>query len=569
MLTTVLEAVEAGDQPLADARRELDAARRARRHITNLQSLSPPLRDAIADADGLIDMLDRALTATEALPSLLGADEPHHVLVLLQNADEIRPTGGFITSSVYLVIDQGKIIELTTINSDSPDIDRFEELLYDEPPAPLRDYMHLPIWAFRDANWSPDFPTSAAKAAELYTAGRQVPVDTVVAITQYTFRDLVAAVGQITLEDGTVVHSDNIIALFQDSWLEYRATRGKEGRKDFIPELAPLLFDGLFDFDNARDVLGRMRTVGDIAERGDLLVYSTDPSIQVMMERLGWDGSIPAWRGDYLYVVDTNVGVNKTDLAVERRMTYHVNLGRLTMPYGVLGLEYLNLSDSRRGWACPDPMSGDEPASYLERAQDCYADFLRLYLPDETEMLQAPRFKLPEVYPHAAGDPLAGQVRPLFDERGKEVYGGLMVVLPGTSDMASFTYLLPPREILTLRPDGAIVYDLTIQKQPGVREYPVSVTIDLPPGTGLVSVTPEPVYWDSSTLYFEPRLDADLRLQVVMLVPEDVQQAVAARLLSPGFAPEATPTPRLVPTQPPLPTRMPPVSTPPAPTPPE
>jgi hypothetical protein len=568
MLVDVLEAVEAADQPLADARRELDAARRARQHITNVQNLSPPLRDAIADADRLIDALDQTLTAIEALPSLLGTEKPHHILILLQNADEMRPTGGFITSSVYLVIDRGRVVEVTTINSNSPEIDRFEELLYEEPPAPLRDYMYLPIWAFRDANWSPDFPTSATKAAELYMLGRQVPVDTVVAITQYTIRDLVAVTGEIPLADGTVIQADNVVSLFQDLWTEYSSERGYEARKDFIPELAPLLLDNFLNIGNVRDALDRWRVARVMAERGDLLVYSTNPSIQAMAERSGWDGSIPIRQGDYLYVVDANVGVNKTDLKVERYVAYHISLTTLAMPYSMLELEYRNLSEGQgsRAWACPGVTSGGH-TGYLEGAEDCYADFLRLYLPEGAEMLQAPQFALPEIYPHAASDPAAGQVRALFDERSKEVYGGLMVVSPGTSTTAPFTYRLPPAEILALRPDGTIVYDLTIQKQPGVRGYPVSITVDLPPDTGLVSVTPEPNYWDSGTLYFEARLNADLRLQVVMLVPEDIQQEVAAHLLPSGFAPEATSTPRLVPTQPPLPTRMSPVSTPPAPTP--
>jgi hypothetical protein len=549
VLVTTLETIEEADAPLASARAELAAARTARQSIPSPESLSPPLRDAIRDADRAVEALDLALTTIDALPPILGAETPHHILILLQNSDELRPTGGWITSSIYLVIERGQIVELTVHESSDPEIDRFNELRYEEPPAPLRDYMYLPIWAFRDANWSPDFPTSAAKAGELYSLGRQVPVDTVIAIDQRTLHDFLASTGPVTLADGTLVDADNIIDFLQASW--------EEGYKGFIPELVPPLVDSMLNVENTAEALSLVRTMQRSAEQGNLIVYSSNPTIQTAVESLGWDGSIPLQSSDYLYVVEANIGYNKVNANVTRRMDYHISLTDPAIPYSLLRLEYLNQSQSEPAVCRARERGGrgyvEYERTYEDRTHDCYGDFLRLYLPGGTEMLRAPWFPLPESY-HFVDDPTASQIGPLPEDRGKQVFGGLMVVLPGEPAWAQFAYLLSPDEILALQPDGAIAYNLLIQKQPGVPPYPISITVDLPPGATVTSVTPEPTYQGADQLYFETQLRTNLHIGVMIEVPDEMQQRVAAYLAPQEPTPVATSTPRFVPTQPPLPT---------------
>ena len=48
------------------------------------------------------------LELAQALPSLLGADKPAEYLLLAQNPDELRATGGFIGAVGVLTLDQGR-----------------------------------------------------------------------------------------------------------------------------------------------------------------------------------------------------------------------------------------------------------------------------------------------------------------------------------------------------------------------------------------------------------------------------------------------------------------------------
>jgi hypothetical protein len=246
MLTMVSESIVSAQPSLEKAQAELIQAQLSYRLIGQQATLTPKLQRVVYLLGRGLQVLDGGITVGMAAPDLLGMDEPQHILVLIQNADELRPTGGFITSSAYVVIDHGKIADLTILNSMSPEIDR-EDVIYQASPDPMQPYMEVYRWLFRDANWSPDFPTTAAKASELYALGRNVPIDTVVAINQYTIQDLMTVTGPLTLADGRVVDADTVIPFFQESWIEYQqeeaATEIEDYRKAFIGELGPLFID--------------------------------------------------------------------------------------------------------------------------------------------------------------------------------------------------------------------------------------------------------------------------------------------------------------------------------------
>jgi len=257
LLPQAAAAAEQAQPHLESARPSFDEARAAREAIGDASGLVPELREAVDDADQALALVDRGLSAAQTylppLSPLLGMHEPHHILVLVQNADELRPTGGWITATAYVTVEQGRVAQVEVLNSHDLAIDRFGQLAYGEPPAPLRDYMHLPVWAFRDANWSPDFPTSATRALALYKSAQQVPIDTVVAIDQYTLRDFLASAGPLTLSDFETISQENLIAFLQQSWAE--------SYKDILPEMAPLLIQKLLDVRSVEDVRQRWQAV--------------------------------------------------------------------------------------------------------------------------------------------------------------------------------------------------------------------------------------------------------------------------------------------------------------------
>ena len=60
----------------------------------------------------------------------------------------------------------------------------------------------------------------------------------------------------------------------------------------------------------------------------DRSIYVRDAGAAAALTATGWDGRLPtAPPGDFLMVVDSNMGYNKVNLLVERTLTYEVNLG--------------------------------------------------------------------------------------------------------------------------------------------------------------------------------------------------------------------------------------------------
>jgi len=137
------------------------------------------------------------LELTGVAPQLLGADRPRTYLLLFQNEDELRATGGFVSAVGRATIDAGKIISLTV--EDSYAVDDFTTP-YPDAPAPMLDYMGIDLWVLRDSNWSPDFPVAARQAISLYTQTRGGTIDGVIALNQQVVEALVDGLGPLTID---------------------------------------------------------------------------------------------------------------------------------------------------------------------------------------------------------------------------------------------------------------------------------------------------------------------------------------------------------------------------------
>ncbi|MGL4649303.1 MAG: DUF4012 domain-containing protein, partial [Caldilineaceae bacterium] len=179
-------------------------------------TLHPALAARLAAAAPLLERLPDLLPALPGLPTLLGMEAPHTILLLVQNNHELRPTGGFLTAVGTVTLDRGQVTALDF--SDSYAVFR-RGTNYPPPPPPLARYMQLPYLTFRDANWSPDLPTSAQIAGTLYTQDTGKSFDDVVTIDLDAVALIIAALSPLKLEGiETPVTGDNIVAIMKELW---------------------------------------------------------------------------------------------------------------------------------------------------------------------------------------------------------------------------------------------------------------------------------------------------------------------------------------------------------------
>lgn len=440
-----------------------------------VQPLAPALRllANLPDQGRLLaaapDLTAAAAQLGSHLPWLLGMDAPRTYLVLVQNNHELRATGGFISAFGRLTIAQGRIAALQFVDSYTVFSSQSE---YPPAPQPMQDYMGIQLQVARDANWSPDLPTTAAALLPLYTQDTGVTVDGVLTLDIYALKHLVAAMPGLRVEGvNEPLTPENLQAALMALWDQPLAAEagagaaaGQEGegaiewwlrRKDFIGQVAAAMQQRLPGIgENPADPAVLLGAVWAAFQDRSLQLWVKEPAAQATLAGLGWDGSLrPPAQGDFLAVVDSNLGYNKANAAVERRVDYQVDwsgeAGEVT-----LTLTYTHGATAGVAHCDGVPRYGDSYADLIDR---CYFDYIRVYAPPGSRLRDI-RGVRPD-----SGVSMAA-------EGGLQQFAGYMILPPNQSKTVTFVYTLPP-EIT------AGSYRLRIQRQSGAPPLPVTVTM--------------------------------------------------------------------------------------------
>ena len=506
---------------VSEGQPHFEAARTELRRVEHLQDglaerqLSPQVSGLVERLDRYLPLLNTGVEALLLLPSLLGADEPRAYLLLAQNEQELRATGGFISSVALLRLSEGRILELDF--RDSYAVDDLSQP-HPDAPRPLEEYMLAQIWLLRDANWYPDFPTSAQVARDLYEQDQGMSVDGVIAADLTAMQLLVGAMEPIPLEGyDEEVTAANVVGLMQRYWAS-PSGEGQTGdwwthRKDFMGDLLTAMMDKM-QTDLSSIDLGRLgnalqRSVGE----KHILVYLVDPVLGATLSDNGWDAAIRSTGGDFLMVVDSNVGFNKVNATVESQVDYRVTIENTETVYGRVSVSYDNAS---RVAVEQCVQEADYPPTYQEMMEGCYWNYLRVYVPEQSQLIEGPDLALPEGSLRAresgaGGTSLPTSVGPA--EAGKNVFASFFVAAPGEQREMVYQYKLPATVLG--EGDSTAVYRLVVQKQPGTLAVPLRVEVQVPADAAVVSTSPEATSVGDGLVSFSTDLRVDREFEVV------------------------------------------------------
>jgi len=455
---------------LQGAKAKIDLAVEAFNRIPEDEIFSPikraiqPLRELLPK---LQETITKAIPASEVLPQVLGYPMPKTYLFLLQNNDEMRPTGGFIGTYGIVKLDSGDLVSFSTDDIYKLDF-AVEQILNVEPPEPLKKYLGAEKWFLRDANWSPDFPTSAQQALWFYDREIQPHlrnteeeddwkatvaenVNGVIAITPDIIEDLIKLTGPATIS-GQTFTAENLV-----DKLQYQVEVGyyEEGipeiqRKEIVADLATELKNRLFNLpiDQWPKMLDILKS--NLNEK-QILIYDNNPNLQLLIEQNNWGGEVENYDGDYLLAVDANLASLKTDQVMSRKINYNVSADRGGLIAEVV-ITYTN--GGTFSWKTTR-----------------YRTYTRVYVPTGSELISAEGLMANDKIKDPARSP--GQVD-VGEELGKTYFGGFISIEPGETRSLSFKYRLP-NYIKKQYDDG--LYKLFVQKQAGTENH--SLTIDL------------------------------------------------------------------------------------------
>lgn len=237
-------------------------------------------------------------------------------LILFQNTDELRATGGFIGSYAKITFVDGVLMEFEIQDIYEPD-GQFEGFI--AAPSGVADYLssgrglRLP-----DANWWSDFPRSAQTLLQYFAFGREQRVLGVVAVNLQLAEDVLRVFGPVYLEDYAVtVTADNLARVARAD----RATffPGSKQKAHFLT----LLFNQIkLKVESAEPIqLVQLAKLWQTrAATKDWQWYSPNETLQQMSHRYGFSGAVSLSDPDSLYFasVESNVGINKANAGITR-----------------------------------------------------------------------------------------------------------------------------------------------------------------------------------------------------------------------------------------------------------
>lgn len=446
----------------------LQSAGQALQRLQRLE-LSPRLARYKALLNAYWPVLEGGLLLAQDLPELLGASRTMSYLLVAQNDQELRPTGGFVSGAGLLQISAGSILTMTF--QDSYAVDALCDVsVFPPAPAPLREYMWAPALVFRDANWSPDLPSSASTMRSLYRRCQGVDIDGVVTLDIEAVKSLLGALGSLQPAGyPEPVTSATLLQYINEYWTNplrsVDITDEQKGewwlhRKDFMSDLLKAALTRLTSDPTSLDLAPLGRSMLEALQGRHIQATVLSPELDRALRATSWNGALRTVAGDYMMVVDANVGFRKVNPMIEQTAHYAVDAGVSDGPRARLVLRYANHSPGTL--ECVAGSRYDD--SYAQMVFGCYWDYVRVYVPPGSTILSLQG---------------ADSAVVVESESGKTVFGFLLVVAPGQAREIQLEYQLPPLNMLV--PGVASVpYRLLVQKQPGAKPYPLVVTVSNP-----------------------------------------------------------------------------------------
>ncbi len=381
---------------------------------------------------------------TILIKKLLGFDQKQNYLILFLNNTELRPGGGFI--GVYSVISLENGIPKIEKVEGTEILDNYAPQNYESiPPEPIKKYLKVDRWAFRDSNWSPDFAVSSQKSLEFYKKEKGLLADninSVVGITPTVMEELLKITGPLKIE-GEEYNSQN----FTEK-LEYEVEYGykdksieQRDRKKILQDLTLQVLQKL-----RTDVFKNWGSYFSLVEKmlaqKQIILYSTDADKQKVFASKLWSGEMSSSSADYLLYADANLGAWKTDVVMKRELVYEVFPvtstfhARVTMKYAHQG-------------------------EFDWRTRD-YRTYARIYVPLGS--------KLEKVINPVKNIPVDQGI-----ENGRQWFGTFISIPAGKSSDLVFEYTVSPRVDAQIKSG---VYNLDVQKQIGTIAHTLTLSLD-------------------------------------------------------------------------------------------
>lgn len=431
------------------------------------------VRSLITQAQGFSNAAVLALTEyrpiIEQLPAIAGGKgERKKYLILFQNDNELRPTGGFLTAFAVVNVENGKVEA-----EKSDDIYEIDKKLTKKEPIPAELGRYLTTEKFlnlRDMNISPDFKVSMDKFFENYLKikGEPTNIDGIIAVDTHFLTNLMKVLGPVevpgygtfTAENDARCDCPQIIYVLSEI-ITKPTPYLREDRKGILGPLMRALLTKAYTA--PKQVWPALFGEGlNSVFNKHAQFYFMNEDAKTAVEKANIAGRMTApdnTETDFLAIINANLGGAKSNLFVGYDVKQEVSEPKDGMIEKKVTITYKN---SHKADNCN-----------LEAGQLCLnstlRDWTRLYVPKGSELVTAEGF-LEEAR--------------TYEENGFTVIDGFFTLEPLGSTKLTFTYKVPYT--------GTKDYKVQLWKQGGIESF--KTVMDVTGGQEEVDVNRDMVY---------------------------------------------------------------------------
>ncbi len=423
----------------------------------------------------VVELLELTYSASQFMPQLLGKDTEQRYMILFQNNNELRSTGGFLGGFSTVVIADAALKEMYAKNV--YDIEgQLKE--YVEPPEPLKNQWPHINWGMRDCLWDPDFQTSIPLCHWFYQRATSETVDGFFGITPNLVKNILQVLGPLDIwanGQTITVTAENFVETIDDQ--ERKVPEGADPRK-FLIDLSDVVFKRLLEVKKEQwPTLASMFRIS--LEQKDLLLYFSNPQANQYILEKNWGGALTQEKGDYLAIFDANINGSKSSQLIDVEYNLAITVAsdgsmqhKLTMVYQHNGTAVLPSAPTR--------------------------NFTRVYVPQGSTLISSLGTK--------------EGVTQVAEAHDRTVFSDYINIKPG--EMVNITYIYETP--LTVGEEDLTSYVLNIQKQPGTSGHNLRFSLNLPPTLKAVSTEKKINVTSDNSVWFFEKLEKDMQFDILV-----------------------------------------------------
>lgn len=273
--------------------------------LGDINSRVTVIKSQITSALPMLDLFEK-ITSNQKL---------QQYLVIIQDNNEIRATGGFLNTAALITFNQGKLINIQVESALA--VDRLIQGKVDSPEI-LKTLLGQPNLTFRDANFDADFSKSATTVSWLYQRFKNTNLDGVIGLNLEFYKALLKEIGGLKVNDQSI-NQDNLALLAANP----TSNTGSDTITDLTKVLSDRLLAGQIPF------VSLARAGISSISLNEVNFWLADSNLESLSDRSGLSGIIKPAKchnqlisfnciSDTIYLNETNFSVAKTNYYLRR-----------------------------------------------------------------------------------------------------------------------------------------------------------------------------------------------------------------------------------------------------------